>query len=109
VYIRLYTPTRFDWDADKSEATRLARGFDFEFATQIFGGPTVERVDDRHSYGEVRVVAIGLADGVYLTVVYTDRVDPGELVRRIISARRSNSHERQAFHQVVVEAQPRQG
>jgi uncharacterized DUF497 family protein len=109
VYIRLYTPSRFEWDAEKSESTLASRGFDFEFASRIFDGPTVERIDDRREYGEMRVVAIGTADDVFITLVYTDRVDVGELVRRIISARRSNDHERQAYRTTVEEAEPRQG
>jgi uncharacterized DUF497 family protein len=109
MYIRLYSPYRFDWDDDKNELTLATRGFDFEFAASIFEGPTIERIDDRKEYGEVHVVAIGLADNRFLTVVYTDRVDVGELVRRIISARRSNHHEREAYRQTLEEAQPRQG
>lgn len=109
MYIRLYTPSRFDWDAEKSESTLASRGFDFEFASRIFDGPTVERIDDRREYGEVRVVAIGIADDAFITLVYTDRVDVGELVRRIIFARRSNDHERQAYRTTLQEAEPRQG
>jgi uncharacterized DUF497 family protein len=45
------------------------RGFDFEFATQVFDGPTLERVDTRRDYGERRVVAVGVADGIMLTLV----------------------------------------
>jgi uncharacterized DUF497 family protein len=50
-------------------------GFDFEFATQVFDGPTLERADTRRDYGERRVVAIGRADGITLTLVYTDRAE----------------------------------
>ena len=92
---------RFDWDRGKSLRNLLARRFDFEFATQVFDGPTLERDDVRREYGERRVVAIGVADGLCLTVVYTDRAGPDGLVRRIISARRSNTHERQAYFQVI--------
>jgi uncharacterized DUF497 family protein len=109
MYIRLYSPTRFDWDPDKNQATLVSRGFDFEFASLVFDRPTVERIDDRREYGEVRVIAIGIADGEFITVVYTDRVEVGELVRRITSARRSNYHEREAYRQTVEEAEPRQG
>jgi uncharacterized DUF497 family protein len=109
MYIRLYSPHRFDWDEDKNAATRVSRGLDFEFATQVFDGPTVERIDDRREYGEVRVVAIGHVDHLLLTVVYTDRVDVGDVVRRIISARRSNDHEREAYRQIIQEADPRLG
>jgi uncharacterized DUF497 family protein len=88
----------FSWDARKSTANLDARGFDFAFASLIFDGPTLEKEDRRREYGERRIVVIGLAQGIALTVVYTDRPRPGQDVeRRIISARRSNRHERQAF------------
>ena len=90
---------RFTWDPRKSERTLADRGFDFAFATLIFEGPTLERLDTRHDYGEVRWVALGLADGIPVTVVYTDRTaaEGGTVVRRIISARLSNRRERQAY------------
>ena len=44
-----------------------------------------------------RIVAIGVADGVYLAVVYTDRTQDGRATRRIVSARRSNRRERQVY------------
>ena len=88
----------FSWDAHKSGKNLRERGFDLEFATQIFGHPTLERVDDRRDYGERRVVALGEAQGNMLTVVYTDRVETdGEINRRIISARKSNRREREAY------------
>ena len=88
----------FSWDPDKSEENFQDRGFNFAFATLVFAGPTFEREDRRQDYGERRVVAIGLAQGLELTVVYTDRSHSGgRLERRIISARRSNRHERQAY------------
>ena len=69
-------------------------------ATLVFDGPTLERDDLRRDYGERRVLAIGITDGLALTVVYTDRAgSDGEIVRRILSARPSNRHERQAFSQ----------
>ena len=64
---------QFTWDAAKNEANLLERGFDSEFA----------------SLNE-------------LTVVYTDRLDAaGRLERRIISARRSNRYERQAYQEAI--------
>jgi uncharacterized DUF497 family protein len=87
----------FSWDGGKSSDNLRLRCFDFEFAKQIFEGRTLEREDDRRDYGEKRVVAVGIADGVALTVVYTDRMIEGRIVRRIISARRSNRHEREAY------------
>jgi uncharacterized DUF497 family protein len=88
----------FSWDAAKSEENLRQRGFDFAFASVIFRGPTLEREDRRQDYGEKRVVAIGLADDVELTVGYTHRPLPDDRIeRRLISARRSNRHERKAF------------
>ena len=81
----------FDWDPAKSERNLTQRGFDFEFATQIFVATYVEFDDTRRDYGERRLVALGLADAIPLTVVFTDRVaSDGVIVRRIISARLSH-------------------
>jgi uncharacterized protein len=89
----------FEWDAAKSDANLEERGFDFEFATLIFDGPTLERPDRRKDFGEERVIAVGVAEGIYLTVVYTDRSLEERQVRRLISARRSNQREREAYEQ----------
>ncbi len=43
------------------------------------------------------MVAIGLLDGIEITLVYTDR---GE-VRRMISARKATHHERHAYYQAL--------
>ena len=93
---------RFEWDDAKNEANLQQRGFDFAFASLIFDSPTVEVEDHRKDYGERRVIAIGVADGIHLTVVYTDRERAeGESVRRIISAHRSNRRERKTYEKAV--------
>ena len=95
---------RFVWDAHKSQLNRLRRGFDFGFASLIFEGLTLEREDTRRGYGERRIIAQGVADGLCLTVVYTDRRNfSGELERRIISARPCSRKERAHY----AEAYPR--
>ena len=100
LYSLYITKVRFLWDSAKSERNFLERGFDFAFATLVFAGPTLERIDTRQDYGEVRRIALGIADGIPLTVVFTDRAEAGEVVRRIISARVSNRRERQAYRKV---------
>ena len=75
----------------------MERGFDFAFAAAVFAGPTLERIDTRQDYGEIRRIALGIADGIPLAVVYTDRAEAGDVVRRIISARVSSRRERQAY------------
>lgn len=66
--------------------------------SSFFDSPTVERADTRRDYGERRVIALGKAQDIALTVVYTDRAEAsGEVNRRIISARKSDRHEREAY------------
>jgi hypothetical protein len=90
----------FVWDPRKNEMNFAVRGSDFLFATLIFSGVTVVRADDRRNYGEPRFVALGVADGICLTVVYTDRRKAsGDIERRIISARLSNRKERMAYEE----------
>ena len=93
---------RFSWNPEKSDANFQDRGFDFAFASLIFVGPTLEREDTRRDDGERRIIAIGLAAGLELTVCYTDRMAArGVVARRIISARRSNRRERKAYREAV--------
>ena len=95
---------RCSWDPEKSDASYRDRGFDFAFASLIFEGRTLERQDTRRDYGERRIIAIGLAAGLELTVCYTDRIAPdGKVDRRIISARRSNRRERKAYQKAIKE------
>ena len=94
---------RFTWDRRKSTENLRVRGFDFEFASLVFEAPTLERQDQRRDYGESRIIAIGLAQGIAITVVYTDRAETGGMVRRIISARLSNRRERQAYFEALAQ------
>lgn len=68
---------RFSWDSEKSDVNFQERGFDCAFASLIFEAPTLEREDTRRDYGERRIIAIGLAAGLELTICYTDRLDAG--------------------------------
>jgi uncharacterized protein len=88
----------FIWDRRKSRSNLTRHGISFDDAVRIFEGPTLEKVDDRFDYGETRVYAIGIANGLEITVIYTD---VSESKRRIISAWRSERHERAAYWQSV--------
>jgi uncharacterized protein len=85
---------RYTWDEKKNLGNAKLHGIAFQDAIGIFDGPTLEQADDRFDYGERRVYAIGLVKGLEITVIYTDR-DEDE--RRIISAWRSEQHERRAY------------
>jgi uncharacterized DUF497 family protein len=89
---------RYSWDKEKNCSNLARHGIAFEDALRIFDGPRVEKVDDRFDYGEVRVYAVGLVNGLEITVVYTDENDDE---RRIISAWRAEPHERRSYWQKV--------
>jgi len=97
----------FDWDAAKSDRNLAVRGFDFEFASQVFAETYVEFDGTRWNYGERRIVALRLADGIPLTVVCTDRVaSTGAVIRRITSARLSHRKERRRYAEVIDHVPP---
>jgi hypothetical protein len=73
----------YSCDPTKNEANVRRHGISLEDAAWVFEGPTVERIDDRFDYGEIRVYAIGLLRGLEITVIYTDR---GDDERHLISA-----------------------
>lgn len=85
---------RYSWREEKNRANLKNHSIAFEDAVRIFEGPTVEQVDDRFDYGEIRIYAIGLVNGLEITVIYTDE-DNGK--RHIISAWRSEPHERRYY------------
>jgi uncharacterized DUF497 family protein len=84
------------WDRRKGRSNLTRHGIAFEDAIRIFDGPTLEKVDDRFDYREIRVYAIGVANGLEVTVIYTD---VSESERRVISAWRAERHERAAYWQ----------
>jgi uncharacterized DUF497 family protein len=84
------------WDRRKSRSNLTRHGIAFEDVVKIFDGPTLEKVDDRFDYGETRIYAIGIVNGLEVTVIYAD---VSESKRRIISAWRSERHERAAYWQ----------
>ena len=86
---------RYTWDDEKNRRNVAQHGIAFKDAVRIFDGPTVERVDDRFEYGEIRVYAIGVVNGLEITVIYADR-DNDE--RRIISME-AEPHERRTYWQ----------
>jgi uncharacterized DUF497 family protein len=82
-----------EWDEAKSRRNLNERGFGFEYAARIFLSPTLERLDNRCDYGEVRIQSIGRVIDDILFVVYTDRED----ARHIISARLASRKERRLW------------
>lgn len=88
----------FEWDEEKAEANFRKHRIDFELAAQVFFDPyRIERYDAAHGGDEERWQTIGMAAGiVILMVVYTERGVSYETIR-LISARKANQHEQQAY------------
>ena len=84
-----------EWDEAKGEANFRKHGVDFDTATLVFTDPfAMDRLDECAAYSEIRLLITGMADGVLLTVVYTER---GEVVR-IISTSRATKKEHDDYY-----------
>ena len=80
---------RITCDPAKRNKTLSERGLDFEDARLVFGGTTVEVVDDRKDYGERRIVCYGLLEGRVVVIGYT----PRGTARHVFSMRKANDRE----------------
>lgn len=85
-----------EFDPAKNAANLVKHGVDFVYGAQLLAVDRVEIDASRARDGEPRTKAIGLIDGRLFTVVFTLR---GE-TRRIISARRANRSETNAYREI---------
>ena len=88
----------FEWDEEKNAANIKNHGIDFLDAALIFENSTIEVIDDRAVYEELRFIALGLSGETVLHVVYTWR---SESRIRIISARRANRHDAEKYYREI--------
>ncbi len=88
----------FEWDEEKARSNLTKHGVSFLTAAEIFANETLERIDDREDYGEVRWIALGRVDTEVYRVVFTWR---GENLIRIISAQKASRDEREIYHRAT--------
>jgi uncharacterized DUF497 family protein len=88
------------WDPDKAKINRAKHGLSFETAVLVFDDPLHASKPDPHPDGD-RWHTIELIGEVLLLVVHTwpEETEEGELVGRIISARKATAHERKAYEE----------
>lgn len=86
---------RLTYDPEKRAKTLAERGLDFEDAVHVFAGPTIDLLDDRKDYGEVRWVTYGLLNDRMVALVWTPRGEG----RHIISMRKANDREKKAYEE----------
>ena len=84
---------KIDFDPAKRLATLQGRGLDMARAEEILSGTGITFLDERQSYGEDRLVTIGLLDGRMVVLVWTRR----EEIHRIISLRKANGREQALY------------
>ena len=90
----------FEWDPRKAKSNAGKHRVSFEEASTVFFDPrALDGPDPAHSLVEPRFLRIGLGiPGTILVVAYTvRRTEDGVSKIRIISARRANKKERQAY------------
>ena len=85
---------QYDWSETKRERNIAKHRIDFIRGIRVFDGPVLQWTRLPQNYPERRVMAVGMVDGVELTVVYT-QIDP--TTRRIISVRRAKRKERRLY------------
>lgn len=85
---------RYTWDPRKNKRNRTKHRIAFEDAVSIFARATVKSIDDRFTYGEERIQALGLLGITAIVVTY---VEEHEEERRIISARHATPAERREY------------
>jgi len=91
----------FDWDPKKAKANLAKHGVSFERAKLVFSD-SLALIEDDEETSEERWRLTGMADGILLRVVFTEREsDNGGLVTRIISARQATQAERRRYESEI--------
>jgi len=78
-----------EFDGYKNQVNIAKHGVSLGMASQLDWGSALVWVDERHAYGELRMIALVPEPPVLFYVAFVDRGD----LRRIISLRRANQRE----------------
>jgi hypothetical protein len=89
---------KFEWDEAKNRSNIRKHGFDFADAPEVFRGPLLARHDTREDYGEERWMAVGLLKNRVVVLAFAQRAED---VIRIISLRKADRNEREAFEKAI--------
>ena len=82
--------TQVSFDPAKRDKTLAERGLDFADAALVVEGDTLEVEDNRHDYGEPRILCYGLLAGRMVVVGFT----PRGAGRHVFSMRKANDCEK---------------
>ena len=81
---------RITFDQEQRARTLSDRGLDFEDATAVFDGITVEVEDTRRNYGERRIICYGMLARRLVVIGYT----PRGATCHVFSMRKANDREK---------------
>jgi len=82
------------WDPEKRQTNLAKHGLDFIDAQAVFQGAVFTFEDKRRSYGEQRLLALGMLEDVVVAIAFTE---PAEDLIRLISMRRATRHEQRIY------------
>ncbi len=83
----------FEFASAKDIINREKHGVSLVLGTEVLTNLVGEMLDDRHSYGEIRMNAFGLVQGRLYVCTYTIR--EGRI--RLISVRKANTREQKRW------------
>ncbi len=87
------SPVDFEFDPAKDAVNREKHGVSLVLGAAVLTNSVGEMLDDRHSYGEIRMNAFGLVKGRLYACTYTTR--DGRI--RLISVRKANTREQKRW------------
>lgn len=91
---------RFEWDPEKARSNLIKHGISFDAAVKVFDDPSRFSEIDWVVDGETRWLTVGRVGFVtVIFVAHADQSSDDEVVVRIISARKADRYERQAYEQ----------
>jgi uncharacterized protein len=85
------------WDEKKRLTNLRNHGLDFVGCETVFDGPVVVLEDERESYGEQRLYALGWLNGIMVHMTDTERSQDFH----VISLREAEKHEIKRYFQAI--------
>ena len=80
---------RIEFDPEKDRINQGKHGLSLVLASELDWQNSLDWIDTRKNYGEIRVIALAPSTGILYYVAYVDRIES----RRIISLRKANRRE----------------
>jgi uncharacterized DUF497 family protein len=84
---------KITFDPVKRDRTLRERGLDFADADHVFAGVTLDWPDERHDYGELRIIMVGYLHERMVIVCWTPRSG----TRHVFSMRKANEREKAKY------------